>query len=347
MTRHPTYLRIVLTEACTMRCTFCHAEGLKLPETLFDGSDGRLESADAHRLMPLNAGVAGMPLGRRISLPLEEWQRMLDVAVRAGVRKIKFLGGEPLVARDLPALIAYVKALAPDADVSIITAGAAPVRKLEACFDAGLDRANLSIHGWTREAFSRNGPPGLFEHRQANLERLLEHGRPLKLNYVYTGPEVEDDLTALLEQASTSRFTARSVLVSVLDDLNHPEMSSETIRQVLARLCGSPLEVLPEADPHSLPTERLRWASGLRVEIKSTRLGDVAPWSVCLSCPRRPVCREGIFALRLDPDGRLRYCADRPDLGFSLKEACNDGVSSALEIWRMRLDALLERSLSV
>lgn len=266
---------------------------------------------------------------------------MLAVALRAGIKKVKFLGGEPLISPYLPELVAYVKAAAPETDVSIITSGAAPRSRLEAAFAAGLDRANLSIHGWMPAAFARNGSQRCYALRADCLEYLLALGRALKLNYVYTGPEVEDDLAALLLALQAPRFAARRVVVSVLDELSHSEMSPDTIRNVLRRLCGTPSEVLMDEDPHSLPTERWRYVSGLQVEIKSSQLGEHAPWAVCTTCPRRQACREGTFALRLDPDGLLRYCMDRPDLGFSLLEACQTDVTQGLEAWHRQLFSLL------
>lgn len=339
MKRSPTYLRVVLTEACTMNCTFCHAEGLKLPSDL-------LETESALSLLsPLNRGQAGMSSSRKVQ-ELERWKAQLQVALDHGIRKLKFLGGEPLLSPVLNDLIRWVKQRAPETDLSLITAGGVPPEKLQAAFDAGLDRANLSIHGWTEEAFARNAKAErrqrLFTWRNENLQLLLKQGRFLKLNYVYTDPEVEADLLQLLSWAAN-----KNVVVSVLDDLNQPDMSPDTIRSMLARLLGPPSRSAQEHDPHSLDTERLSWATGLVVEIKSSQLGKVAPWSACSTCPRRPICREGIFALRLEPDGQLRPCADRPDLGYSLRESVQQDSELAGLLWTQYLDNLLEGGMAV
>jgi len=345
--RMPTYVRVVLTEACAMACTYCHAEGLKL-ETAPRSPTPTSSAANSvwtQDLKPLSMGRSGMggPRRRRRdstsgeprrkqALPLEAWKQLLTGCLQLGIRKVKFLGGEPLLSPQLPALIAHVKALKPASDVSLVTSGAVPLERLEACIAAGLDRANLTIHGWTREAFMTHAPhPQLFRDRQRILERLLSWGRPLKLNYVYTGEAVEPDLTGLLTWAAS-----RPLMVGLLDDLNQWQMNDETIRSVLRRLCGPASHQRIEEDPHSLPTQQLSWPSGLRVEVKSSRLGEVAPWDACGRCPRRKICREGIFALRIQPDGSLRLCADRPDLVVPMEAVLGKQLANP-NLWHARI----------
>lgn len=144
------YLRVVVTPRCPLACTYCHQEGD--PAT-------------------------------RTTLTTDELTRLLALSVSQGIRKIKFLGGEPLVRADLPDIIRFLSALDPTLDVSVITSGALPVARLKACFDAGLTRANMSIHGWTQDAFARNrGLAPHYQNRNENLQYLLEQGRFLKLN---------------------------------------------------------------------------------------------------------------------------------------------------------------------
>jgi len=336
MIRRPTYLRVVLTESCTMACGFCHAEGLKLPPELLE--EDVLAATVTQALQPIGMGTPGMGARRHHTpLSLDNWKTLLGGALASGVQKVKFLGGEPLVMRHLPALIQWVKQQRPEADVSLISSGAAPLERLKACFDAGLDRANLSIHGFELEAFARNAPSGaaekLFAMRQAVLHHLLERGRALKLNYVYTGPQVEADLKALLRWA-----TSQPVTVSVLDDLNRHDYGPETIRAVLRRLQGPADRITLTPDPHSLPTELWTWNTGLSVEIKSTLLGEVAPWEACTQCPRKSICREGIFALRVDPNGTLRGCVDRPDRAVSVREVVTTTPHLMADAWLNALD---------
>lgn len=293
--RVPTYLRIVTTTRCPLRCAYCHMEG------------------DPHRH------------GTPYALPEHLTIQILTLAVRMGVRKFKFLGGEPLVDARLPTFVAHIRGLAPQADISVITSGVARPGLLDAVIAAGLDRVNISIHGFGLEAFDRRGGRLPMHRARAELiARTLDLCRPIKLNYVYSSPADEGDLQSLLEWAVT-----RPCVVNVLDDLGDAEASHQTVESLLVRLRGLPAKRVQVPDPHSLPTTHWIWSDGLRVEVKDRRLGDLAPWPACAGCPARARCREGIFALRLTHTGWLRPCMDRPGLGVDLVAALRSGDADA------------------
>ena len=301
----PSYLRIVVTTSCPLRCDYCHMEG-----------------------DPWSGGPRGLD-GETLS-------RLLEAAARCGIQKFKYLGGEPLVRRDLPEITARLRAAAPEADISVISSGVAAPERFAALFAAGLDRANLSIHGWSAESFARHGGTARgFALRQACLDRVLAEGRPVKLNYVI-GTE-GDNLRDLLGWAA-----GRPVVVNLLDDLTDEDASSGTVARQLEALRGPWERAVPEPDPHSLPTTRLHWADGLEVELKTEQLGLLAPWRACRLCPARIRCREGIFAVRLNHRGELQPCMDRPDVRLALVPILEaGGVDAVVEAWSAFIDARL------
>ena len=307
MPASPSYLRVVVTARCSLACAYCHREG-----------------------DPAGDAAGGLPRGALLAL--------LDAALDQGVQKLKFLGGEPLLRRDLPHVIAHLRGRDPALDLSLITGGAVGRQALEDCFDAGLSRANLSIHGWSMSAFAERTArgAGAWAMRGAVLDALLARGRFLKLNFVWRGPRDDADLSSLLDHAA-----GLPVVVSVLDDLSDPTLSPSDVVAAVTRLRGPAEAQEVEPDPHSLPTLRLQWRDGLAVEIKDQHLGAVAPWGPCAACPVRWRCREGIYALRLSHDGRLRPCMDRPDLGVDLIEAARQGAvgavwAAAVQSWARR-----------
>ena len=302
----PTYLRIVVTTDCSLKCAFCHMEG-----------------------DPAQDGQRGGP-------SIDVLQSLVAAAYQEGIRKFKLLGGEPLLRPDFPKLVAALRSVAPDGDLSIITAGVVPLHRLLEAFAAGLDRANLSIHGWSPAMLARNArDPGAHAKRQRVLEAILQHGAPLKCNYVYTGPEVEADLQEFLAWSAD-----KPLVVSVLDNLGDAAMGPATIKRVLQRLRGPWTKQWREEDPRSLPTLRLQWADGLTVEIKDHQLGQIAPWKACNTCPEKAKCREGIFALRLKHTGHAAPCMDRPDLNIALIEVlAQGGVPAVRESWRKLMAA--------
>lgn len=297
--KHCTYLRIVATTRCNLACGYCHMEG------------------DAHR--------DGTPF----ELTGPDLALCLEVAAAAGIQKFKFLGGEPLLRGDLCDQVRGLRAVAPRADLSVITAGVVPPSRVRDLYGAGLSRINVTLHGFSPSALASRIPSArAHEQRSRFIDAVLAEGRPVKLNYVYGSLADRDDLAGLLAWAAPRR-----VVVGLLDDLGQ-DHSWQTLARVLKALVGAPEVEERVDDPHSLPTLQWWWPSGLRVELKDQQLGQVAPWSTCTGCPVRARCKEGIFALRLTHTGRLQPCMDRPDLGLPLLEiAKRAGVRVAVEAW--------------
>jgi molybdenum cofactor biosynthesis enzyme MoaA len=296
---------VVLLARCPLACSYCHMEGA--------------------------------PPGISATTPSPaEWVELIQAGLSCGIRKVKFLGGEPFLHPHLPQIVEALRARDPELDLSVITSGTVPVERLHACFEAGLSRANMSIHGWSAEAFAeRKGNAALLRRRDAFLAALLEAGRPLKLNYVVSGPKDAADLGELLKWAA-----GRCLVVNVLNELGRAELGPDEMISIVTTLRGAPSSRFVEPDPFSLPTLHLRWDDGLEVEIKDQELGRVAPWRRCARCPVRSRCREGIHAVRLTHEGVLRTCMDRPDVGADLLGPMRTvGLSGVAQGWSRFLAA--------
>ncbi len=300
----PTYLRIVVTRSCNYNCPYCHKEGDLSPHNSFS------------------------------DLSFEKLAQCFQVAVQCGIKKFKLLGGEPLLRKDLPELIDVLKKLAPACDISIITAGAVPHEALAACYDAGLSRVNISIHGFTLSSFLlRNPNRQLYKKREQFIEAALAKTRLIKFNYVYSNTQDEEDLSSFLEWAAKQR-----VLVNVLDNL-HLDLGPKKIMEVIQRLRGNNYQEDIDADADSLPTLHWTYSDGLKVEIKHLQLGKIAPFNACSTCNKKAKCKEGIVALRLNHQGFLLPCMDRQDLAFNLAEIAQD-PEKAVADWQNFIEVL-------
>jgi cyclic pyranopterin phosphate synthase len=116
-------LRISVTDRCNFRCVYC------MPKEVF-GRD--------YPFLP-----------RALILTFEEIARLARLFVDLGVAKLRITGGEPLVRRDLPELIALLAALrgvegAP-LDLTLTTNGAALRTLAGPLRDAGLQRITVSL----------------------------------------------------------------------------------------------------------------------------------------------------------------------------------------------------------
>src|SRR3954466_4853811 len=108
-------LRVSVTDRCNFRCQYC---------------------------MP----AEGLPwLDRSELLSFEEIDRLVRILVPLGVRSIRPPGGEPLVRRELPKLIAMLSAVDGLDDLSLTTNGYLLDRMAEPLVEAGLKRINVSL----------------------------------------------------------------------------------------------------------------------------------------------------------------------------------------------------------
>src|SRR5688572_12205240 len=116
-------LRVSVTDRCNFRCQYCMpAEGLPW-----------LDRADV--------------------LTFEEIERLVGLLVPLGVRNVRLTGGEPLVRRELPKLIAMLRAIEGLDDLSLTTNGYLLERMAGELVDAGLQRINVSLDSLSRDRF--------------------------------------------------------------------------------------------------------------------------------------------------------------------------------------------------
>jgi GTP 3',8-cyclase len=176
------YLRISVTDKCNLRCVYC------MPED-------------------------GLPwLGRSEILTYEEIARIVAEMAALGLRRVRLTGGEPLVRKDLPRLVAALRGIDGIDDIALSTnavllpALAGPLR------DAGVDRVNISLDSLRPEridALSRR--PGSHAAIFDGIRVAEEVGfSPIKVNAVImrgrNEDEIEDFARITLERPWHVRF---------------------------------------------------------------------------------------------------------------------------------------------
>src|SRR5439155_15080 len=109
-------LRVSVTDRCNLRCGYC------MPEEEY------------------------VWLPREEILHFEEISRLVDVFIELGVDKVRLTGGEPLLRRDLPALIRLLAAKPALRDLAITTNGVLLAAAAPALRAAGLHRVTVSLH---------------------------------------------------------------------------------------------------------------------------------------------------------------------------------------------------------
>jgi cyclic pyranopterin phosphate synthase len=157
-------LRISVTDRCNFRCTYC------MPKEVF-GTD-----------------YAFLPRDQVLSF--EEIERAARIFVGLGVEKLRITGGEPLVRRNLPDLIAMLSALRrPDGgelDLTLTTNGSALRALAGPLAAAGLQRVTVSLDSLDDAVFgAMNGIDFPVERVLDGIDAAFEAGlAPVKINMV-------------------------------------------------------------------------------------------------------------------------------------------------------------------
>jgi cyclic pyranopterin phosphate synthase len=265
--RVATDLRVSVTDRCNLRCTYCMpAEGLDwLPKPQL--------------------------------LTFEELTRLVGIAVGLGVRTVRLTGGEPLLRRGLPELVAQIAALRPRPKIAMTTNGLGLDRLARPLAEAGLDRVNVSLDTIDRAAFERLTRRDRLADVITGLRAAADAGlTPVKVNAVamrgFNDESVADLLAWCLERGYELRFIEQMPL-----DAQHQwdRTSMVTQAEVLERL--SERFTLTPTGPQvrgSAPAET--WL----VDGGPALVGVIASVSkpFCGTCDR----------MRLTADGQLRSC---------------------------------------
>jgi len=284
-------LRISVTDRCNVRCFYCMPEG--------------------------NVNY----MRREDLLSFEEIEHFAKVAVSLGVTKIRVTGGEPLVRKDLPALIEKLCAIPGLGDIALTTNGVLLAKHAQALYDAGLRRLNVHLDTLDRERFHKIT-------RRDDLDKVLEgidtaqrigFGK-IKINAVAVKNLVEPDIVPLAQYGRERGIEVRFIEFMPLDSqglwARGNVLSADEIIETLSREI-SPLIEIPDRDPRAPATE-YHFADGIGA------VGFIASVTrpFCLNCNR----------LRLTSDGKLRYCLfaiDETDVRGALRNGAPDAEIAA------------------
>lgn len=181
------YLRVSVTDRCNLRCHYC------MPEE----------------------GVTFLPHERILSY--EEIADVVRAAARHGVWKVRLTGGEPLVRRNIAALVAMVASVPGIRDLAMTTNGLLLDRFAGALAEAGLHRVNVSLDTVDPGRFRKITRGGDLQRVFAGIEAARAAGlSPIKLNCVVEANANEKDALAVArwgqERGHEVRFIRRMVL---------------------------------------------------------------------------------------------------------------------------------------
>jgi cyclic pyranopterin phosphate synthase len=290
--RVATDLRVSVTDRCSLRCSYCMpAQGLDwLPSPTL--------------------------------LTDDEVTRLVSVAVeRLGITEVRFTGGEPLLRRGLPALIAATAALGPRPEISLTTNGIGLARLAGPLKAAGLDRLNVSLDTLSRETFVTLARRDRLPDVLAGLSAAAAAGlAPVKVNAVLMRGVNDREAPALLRFCLERGYQLRFIEQMPLD-AQHGWRRADmvTAAEILTALAAE-FTLTPE-DPArrgTAPAERF--------------LVDGGPGHVgVIASVTRPFCGS-CDRVRLTADGQVRNClfaTTETDLRALLRAGASDSELAA------------------
>ncbi|MGK0619441.1 GTP 3',8-cyclase MoaA [Meiothermus cerbereus] len=258
-------LRLSVTPRCNLHCLYCHPLDWEQSE----------------------------PPG---TISVEDTRHFLQAMQLLGLESVRFTGGEPLVRKELPQMIAAASELGIH-DIAITTNGLLFKRKAKELMSAGLKRLNLSMDAVTPEVFKRMTRGGQVEKVWDAIETAWGLGLgPVKINAVMIRGMNEEEVIPLASLSLDKPLEVRFLEYMHLDNSN-PELyqsrfisGAETRARIEAHF--GPLEKVDNDPTAPARVYRIPGAVGT--------VGFINPVSepFCSSCSR----------LRLTADKKLRPC---------------------------------------
>ena len=294
--RDISYLRVSVTDRCNLRCQYCvPKEGLS-------------------------------KTGHDDILRYEEIIRLVMIAVKMGIRKVRITGGEPLVRRGIIDFIATLNLIDGLEDISLTTNAILLEETAERLYQAGVRRINISLDSLNPEKYKEITRGGDLEIVLKGIQKAHEVGfRPIKINVVTIQGFNDDEALQFAELTMYRPYQVRFIELmpfgfAGIENLGK-YLSNDYIKEMINRRYT--LEMFPKAR-----TQNDGPADLYRIRGGQGEIGFISPLShqFCSSCNR----------LRLTSNGRLRACLlldDEIDILSPIRDGCtNQELAELLQL---------------
>ena len=174
------YMRISITDRCNLRCRYCMPDGVEL-----------------------------VPMKNILSY--EEIEMVCQAAAKAGIRKFKITGGEPLVRLGCPELIGKIKKIPGVEQVTLTTNGVLLSKYLPELIANGLDAVNVSLDTLDRERYKAITGRDELEAVLESIDQAIEAKIPVKINSVLQKDMNADEYLALARMSIKKKIDVRFI----------------------------------------------------------------------------------------------------------------------------------------
>ncbi|MFK7740721.1 MAG: GTP 3',8-cyclase MoaA [Planctomycetota bacterium] len=293
-------LRLSVTDRCNLRCNYC------MPEENY----------------------TWLPKGD--VLTFEETVRIVDSFVALGVNKIRLTGGEPLLRRDLPQLVAMLAERSAVRELAMTTNGVLLERHAKDLKKAGLQRLTVSIDTLDRDTFRMLTRRDDLDRVQAGIEAARSAGfTGTKLDTVAIAGVNDEELPRLLEFARAGGVELRFIEYMDVGGATRWNMERVISRaRILAILTEAFGVITPIVRTDSAPAERFQLPDGTTFGIISS-----VTQPFCATCDRARLTADGTWFTCL-------YATAGTDLRSLLRSGADDRTVQRrlAEVWAARQD---------
>ena len=263
--RTVSYLRVSVTDRCDFRCTYCMSENMTF-------------------------------LPKKDLLTLEELERLCNVFINLGVKKLRLTGGEPLVRKNIMNLIASLSrnlVAGRLEELTLTTNGSQLSKYAHQLADHGVKRLNVSIDTLDPHKFKKITRWGDLEQVLDGLNAASSAGLDIKINTVALKGTNEEELKDMLSWAGSKGYDMTIIEVMPMGDIG----SETRIDQYL------PLTKVRNNLAEHFTLEDIEYKTGgparyTRVKETGGRLGFITPLThnFCESCNRvRVTCTGTLY----------------------------------------------------
>lgn len=300
-------LRLSVIEACNFRCPYC-MPAEQVPDDY------------------------GLDAARRLSF--DQIETLVRGFAALGVRKLRLTGGEPLLRKRLPELVARLAAIPGIEDLALTTNGSLLAAQARALREAGLRRLTVSLDTLDPVQFrALSGGRGELAPVLAGLDAARAAGfAPIKLNCVVQRGVNEEAIEAIADYARRHGDVARYIEYMDVGTCNgwrreRVVPSAEVRDRIAARWPLQPLD----------PNYRGEVAARYGYRDGAGEVGFVSSVSA-------PFCGD-CHRARVSADGRLYTClfaADGHDLRPALAAGAQALAAHVAALWARRADRYSE-----
>lgn len=285
------YVRLSVTDRCDLRCRYCMAEQMRF-------------------------------LPRSELLTLEELAALADILIARGVRRIRLTGGEPLVRRNILALVEAIgRHVGSGLDELTMTTNATQLAPVASRLRAsGVRRINISLDSLNRDRFRAITRRGDLDQVLGGIDAARRAGLAVKINMVALKSINEDEIETMVAWCGERGFGLTLIETMPLGDIEEDRTDHYLSLDMVKRRLEDRYTLIPSLHRTGGP------ARYFDVAETGGRIGFITPLTnnFCDGCNRIRITATGTIFGCLGHDQRV-------ELRDAMRAGGREAVDRALD----------------